>query len=305
MSGLLALLHALEQRDYRFVTITPASHARVAARWSGVGAGLRDLFGWSRAVDPASIEPDVLAVAEAAGVLFRADDGVRSSVRVSSVAGRLFLHSAFPTDGRDAVFLGPDSYRFAALIADTLRAEPDQGLRIIDIGAGAGVGGIVAARLQPGSRLTMTDVNPAALRLARVNAEAAGIDAVMLEGNGIAAAEGEFDLALLNPPFIIDAEARMYRDGGGMHGTALPLELARAGMSRLAPGGRLVLYSGAPVVDGEDGFRARLAAEVEALGCTLHYRELDPDVFGEELDRPAYRDVERIALVAAIVSKGR
>ena len=38
-------------------------------------------------------------------------------------------------------------------------------------------------------------------------------------------------------------------------------------------------------------------------GCSLDYRELDPDVFGEELDRPAYRDVDRIAVVAAIAVK--
>ena len=33
-------------------------------------------------------------------------------------------------------------------------------------------------------------------------------------------------------------------------------------------------------------------------GTRFDYRELDPDVFGEELDRPAYAHVERIAVVA-------
>ena len=31
--------------------------------------------------------------------------------------------------------------------------------------------------------------------------------------------------------------------------------------------------------------------------------EIDPDVFGEELESPAYRDVERIALVAALIDR--
>ena len=35
-------------------------------------------------------------------------------------------------------------------------------------------------------------------------------------------------------------------------------------------------------------------------GCTMAYREIDPDVFGEELERPAYRDVERIAAIGAV-----
>jgi hypothetical protein len=32
-------------------------------------------------------------------------------------------------------------------------------------------------------------------------------------------------------------------------------------------------------------------------GTNYDYRELDPDVFGEELARTPYRDVERIAVV--------
>ena len=38
-------------------------------------------------------------------------------------------------------------------------------------------------------------------------------------------------------------------------------------------------------------------------GCSLHYEEIDPDIFGEQLDQPAYRDVERIAAVMAVLSK--
>ena len=29
----------------------------------------------------------------------------------------------------------------------------------------------------------------------------------------------------------------------------------------------------------------------------VHYEEIDPDVFGEELENPAYAEVERIAAV--------
>ena len=36
---------------------------------------------------------------------------------------------------------------------------------------------------------------------------------------------------------------------------------------------------------------------------TLRYEELDPDIFGEELETPAYRDVERIALVSAVITR--
>ncbi len=39
-------------------------------------------------------------------------------------------------------------------------------------------------------------------------------------------------------------------------------------------------------------------------GCMLEYRELDPDVFGEELEHPAYAAVDRIALIAAVFERG-
>ncbi|MGE0403972.1 MAG: SAM-dependent methyltransferase, partial [Kofleriaceae bacterium] len=37
----------------------------------------------------------------------------------------------------------------------------------------------------------------------------------------------------------------------------------------------------------------------------LVYEEIDPDVFGEELDTPAYRDVDRIAAVGATIALRR
>ena len=46
--------------------------------------------------------------------------GWKSSVRASTLHGELFLHSAFPTLSADAVFFGPDTYRFARTIKDKL-----------------------------------------------------------------------------------------------------------------------------------------------------------------------------------------
>jgi hypothetical protein len=79
--------------------------------------------------------------------------------------------------------------------------------------------------------------------------------------------------------------------------------MAVAAADRLAPGGRLILYTGSAVVRGRDVVRDALAEAAEARRCDLRYREIDPDVFGEELEQPQYGDVDRIALVAAIVTK--
>jgi hypothetical protein len=74
---------------------------------------------------------------------------------------------------------------------------------------------------------------------------------------------------------------------------------------RLEPRGRLILYTGSAIVEGRDALREALEREVAALGGSLRYCELDPDIYGEELAKPAYADVERIAAVGAVVEAAR
>lgn len=304
-AALLALLQALQAVSYAFVAPTPATHARVLVRADRRQArSIADVFGWSLPFGPGLLDPEIEALAARAGILAEVDGLRRSAVRVSSLHGRLFLHSAYPTDDSDAVFLGPDSYRFADLIARELGDGPPAA-RIVDIGTGAGVGGIVAAGYCPGAAVTMTDINPRALRLARINAAHVRVDAEFVETDGLAGIAAGIDVVLANPPYIVDAAGRAYRDGGDMHGARLSLDMAIAAAERLAPGGRLILYTGSAIVDGRDPFRDALEPALALRGCALRYREIDPDVFGEELDGPAYADVDRIAVVAAIAFKAR
>lgn len=304
-AALRDLLRVLRGKDYRFVTSTPATHARVIARPERrLARSVIDVLGWSLPYVRGTLGRDVETVLRRAGVLDEAGATPRSRVRVSSLHGDLFLHSAYPTTAADAVFFGPDSYRFADLIRAELTARPPKAhARIVDIGTGAGVGAIVAARARPDASLYMTDVNPAALRLARINAAAAG---VAVEGHVCGTLDpiaGEIDVATANPPFIIDPESRLYRDGGGMYGGQVSLDMARMALDRLAVGGRLILYTGSAIVDGEDALKHALRREAEARDMAFRYREIDPDVFGEELDHAGYRDVDRIALVAAVIGR--
>ncbi len=260
---------------------------------------LRRLFGWSCVVDSKDVPATLLGIMHAARVLEPHPEGVRSTVRVAR-RGDLFLHSAFPTNDIDAVFFGPDSYRFARLIEqESDGCEPEV---VVDLGTGSGVGAVTAARLYPGARVVGTDVNPLALDLARVNSEYAGhmIDLVQTKNSSVV---GPVDLAVANPPYIIDTGGRQYRDGGDALGTGVAVAMAAAALAQLNEGGRLILYTGSPIVDGVDALRSTLERLCAEHAAALRYYEIDPDVFGEELERAEYAGVERIALVAAVAQR--
>lgn len=297
------LLRLLDQRGYRFVTPTPHTHALVLARRpAAMARSARDVLGWSLPFDDSAIDPELLAALQRADLIDGPPGKRQAQSRVSSLDGRLFLHSPYPTTAQDSVFFGPDSYRFADLIAAEL-PDPRDNKVIVDIGTGAGVGAIVAGTRRPEARVIATDINASALEFATVNAAAAGVIVETRCGDILAGFREPIDVALANPPYIIDAERRAYRDGGGMHGAELSLRIVATVLPQLAAGGRFILYTGSAIVDGQDAFRDAARALAEQQRCALRYREIDPDVFGEELANPAYAKVERIAAVAAIFDR--
>jgi methylase of polypeptide subunit release factors len=146
----------------------------------------------------------------------------------------------------------------------------------------------------------MTDTNPAALRLATINAHAAEVAAERVQGPNLDDVCDPIDLALANPPYIIDSKGRGYRDGGSMHGGQVAYDITAAALTRLAPRGRFILYTGSAIIRGQDPLREALGVLAATHCCSLQYSEIDPDVFGEELEKAAYADVERIALVSGV-----
>lgn len=304
-AALQDLIGYLTRQAYRFITPTPATHARVLARPDRREAvDLRDIFGWSLPFAATLLDVSLLETLQAADLIEAAGDRLRSKVRVSTLGRDLLVHSAYPTDDTHSVFFGPDSYRFARFIAEELRRCPERpGATLVDIGTGAGAGAIAAAHCCPKVDIVMTDINPAALRFARVNARTAGITARFVQGEDLSGIAGKLDLVLANPPYIIDPAGRAYRDGGELHGAGVALAMACEAVPRLAAGGRFLLYTGSAIVRGKDTLRDRLLQLAAAEDCRMRYEEIDPDVFGEELETAAYADVERIALVTAVIER--
>ena len=296
--ALLALGQALQQAGYQFTTVTPATHRRVNGRpENAMARDLRGVFGWSRPFREDALPADILPLMRRAGVLAEKDGALCSRVRVSSIGRRLYFHSAFPTRDEDAVFFGPDTYRYvAALKRDMETLAPPR--RAVDIGAGGGPGAIEVAARFPDAEVFAADINERALALAGVNARLAGTANVtprysdLLQG-----VDGAFDLVLSNPPYILDPDKLRYRHGGDMHGAGISLQIVDAALERLAPGGTLLLYTGIAIVDGRDVFLDTIRPKLDAACDSWSYEELDPDIFGGQLDCEGYEDVERIAAV--------
>jgi release factor glutamine methyltransferase len=133
------------------------------------------------------------------------------------------------------------------------------GLQIADIGTGSGCIAIALAKDLPGTKFIATDIAPAALSVARRNAERHNfadriefVRANVLEG---IAAETHFDLIASNPPYIGRREGptlqREVRDHepevalyGGEEGYELYAALVTQSAAHLLPGGIVVLELG-------------------------------------------------------------
>lgn len=102
--------------------------------------------------------------------------------------------------------------------------------RIVDLGCGNGVIGLLAAQRNPAAEVIFCDESWQAIQSARENAARYARSAVAFHlGNGLDGLAGEFDLVLLNPPF--------HRGHAVDDGVAKVLFKQAAG--KLAPGGEL------------------------------------------------------------------
>lgn len=306
-AALLQLGAALRAAGYAFTAVSPPSHRRVNERAGNeVARDLRGVFGWNRPFPDGLLEPHILQLMAEAGILQPHELGYRSALRAATLEGKLFFHSAFPTAQADAVFFGPDTYRYAGVLQAALGPQAPQAVRLqarraVDIGCGAGPGAVLLAQYLPHAEIWAVDINRQALALAAVNAELAGTAPLRLAHSDLLRGlESQFDLIVSNPPFMLDADERTYCHGGGALGEGLSLDIVDSAVERLTPGGTLLLYTCVAIVDGRDPFYTRLLDLLPAERFDWQYREIDPDVFGGELGRDAHArtGTDRIAAVA-------
>jgi release factor glutamine methyltransferase len=147
--------------------------------------------------------------------------------------------------------------------------QPPAPLTIADVGTGSGILAVCAAKYVPAAQVTAIDISPAALAVARRNAERHSVaDRItFVEANLLSAEpmEPRFDFIVSNPPYVSDAEmdqlARDVREHepeialrAGATGTAVIAPLIEQSVPRLKQGGALLME-----------ISPMIAAEVEHL----------------------------------------
>ncbi len=173
-------------------------------------------------------------------------------IPLQHLLGSVWFHKhEFKTDAR-ALIPRPETEELAEWI---LKWELPADSQVLDMGCGSGVLGLSLAAARPGWDITLADVSPDALSLARENAAALEIpNATFLESDLFAAIDGPFDGIVANLPYVPESErATLSREVG--HDPALALFSGADGLDlirrfipeafhRLKPGGWLVLEIG-------------------------------------------------------------
>jgi methyltransferase family protein len=302
-TALMQLVRVLKDLGYRFTAITPASHDRVNGRPGNEWAfNLEGIFGWSRPFQASAIPKEAFELMRVAEVVAPHENGWRSLIRVSTLNNLFFLHSAYPTLEANAVFFGPDTYRFVSAIEHHLAMSSASVHRAVDIGCGAGPGAITLASHFPQAEVLAGDINVSALHLTAINAHLAGARVRPCYSDLLHNIKGMFDFIVANPPYLIDPAQRTYRHGGGQLGSGMSLDIIDAALPRLSPGGTLLLYTGTVIVNGIDRFCLAVEQKLCNVDAQWRYAEIDPDVFGEELSSEIYRDADRIAALTLTVT---
>ena len=136
----------------------------------------------------------------------------------------------------------------------------------LDLGTGCGVQALHLSR--HAGRVTATDSNPRALRMAAASAGLSGLPVPELLAGDLWEPVGgrRFDLVVSNPPFVVGPGRRYeYRDSG-LPGDELLRRLLAGMAGRLTGGGVAQLLGNWLHVAGQD-WRERLAPWLAATGC--------------------------------------
>jgi release factor glutamine methyltransferase len=175
------------------------------------------------------------------------------------------------TDGQTFEYLGltlhvPPAVQpinpMSHLLGRAVEAEVRVGERVLDMGTGCGVNGILAARA--GAEVLALDVNPEAVRAAVANARRNGVaDRMDVRLSDVfdavdPAADGPFDVMVFDPPFRWFEPRDLLEMASADGGYRALTRFVRQARRHLSDRGRLLVFFGG---SGDVGYLRHLVAE--------------------------------------------
>ncbi|HEX4986678.1 MAG TPA: peptide chain release factor N(5)-glutamine methyltransferase [Burkholderiales bacterium] len=211
---------------------------------------------------------------------------------VAYLLGRREFHGLEFRVGPDVLIPRPDT---ETLVDAALGLAAAHGCRsILDLGTGSGCVAVSLAHELPGAHVCAVDASGAALRVARGNAAAHGVDVEFLEGSWFGPVVGRrFDMIVSNPPYVASGDPHLLEGDlrfepaaalvGGRDGLEAIRALVADAPAHLRAGGWLLLEHG---YDQAGACRDLLAAT--GFGSLLALRDLAglPRVAGGALLTP-------------------
>ena len=196
-----------------------------------------------------------LSAAQQAAVEALTDERITTRMPAAYLTGEAWLQGLpFHVDRRVIVPRSLIAEPLADGVLDACMLEAPR--RVLDLCTGNGSLAVLAALAWPGAALDASDLSGDALAVARLNVERHGLgDRIRLRhGDGLAVAEGRYDLILCNPPYVnqdsmaaLPAEYRaepVMALAGGADGMDFVRSLFAGVARHLAPHGVLVLEIG-------------------------------------------------------------
>ena len=196
-----------------------------------------------------------VTAAEQAAIEALVTQRIQSRRPAAYLTGEAWLQGLpFHVDERSIV---PRSLIAEPLVDGTLDAWlPKPPRRVLDLCTGNGSLAVLAALAWPGVQVDATDLSAEALQVAHRNVQRHGLQAAirLRQGDGLAAADGPYDLVLCNPPYVNAASMAAlppeYRAepalalAGGEDGMDFIRPLLAGIAAQLQPQGALVLEIG-------------------------------------------------------------
>ncbi|MGY3750215.1 peptide chain release factor N(5)-glutamine methyltransferase [Vagococcus acidifermentans] len=142
------------------------------------------------------------------------------------------------------------------LVEWILQENGDAPLRVADIGTGTGIIAVTLKKHRPSWEVFAVDLSPAALSVARENAETHGVDVTFLQGDTLSVLKDVcLDVIVSNPPYIssdewevMDASVRTYEPKMALfaedNGLAVYRKIAAQSRDVLSDSGRIYLEIG-------------------------------------------------------------